>query len=138
MAGTSPNEPGYIYILLNDTNPNEFKIGLSVEPNRRIKQLHTSGTALPMIPRYLWEVSNMKIAETAAHDIMNYHRVNPRREIFHLVPADSATDLETPHPHLGGHDLADLYLETVCERIEEIWDHIGIDYKLVYEPYFNY
>ena len=131
MAGKSPSGPGYIYILVNETNPNEIKIGLSVDPVRRVKQLHTSGTALPMYFKYVWEVSNMKIAEEAAHEIMRGHRVNPRREFFHLVPADAALDLETPHPHFGGHDLADVYLETVRELIEDGWDYLRIEYTLV-------
>ncbi len=132
MTGKSPSEPGYIYILLNNTNPNEFKIGLSIDPVRRASQLHTSGTALPMYFKYIWLVSNMKIAEEAAHEIMKGHRVNPRREFFHLVPIDSALYLETPHPHFGGHELADVYLETVRELIENGWDHIGIQYELVH------
>lgn len=131
MAGKSPSGPGYIYIFLNETNPNEIKIGLSIDPIRRVKQLHTSGTALPMRFKYVWEVSNMKKAEEAAHEIMRGHRVNPRREIFHLVPAGAALDLETPHPHFGGHDLADVYLETVRDLIEDGWDYLGIEYALV-------
>jgi T5orf172 domain len=132
MTGKSSNEPGYIYIIVNETNPNEIKIGLSIDPVSRVKQLHTSGTALPMYFKFIWYVSNMKIAEKAAHEIMKGHRVNPRREFFHLVPVDSAVNLETPHPHFGGHDLADVYLETVRELIENGWETIGIEYELVF------
>lgn len=131
MAGITPSGPGYIYILVNETNPNEFKIGLSVDPVRRVKQLHTSGTALPMYFKYVWKVINMKEAEHAAHAVMSGHRVNSRREFFHLVPADQALYLETPHPHLGGHDLADVYLEAVRELIEDGWDYLDIKYTLV-------
>ena len=58
MAGQSPSGPGYIYILVNETNPNEIKIGLSVNPARRVKQLHSSGTAMPMYFKYLLTCSN--------------------------------------------------------------------------------
>ncbi len=85
--------------------------------------------------KYVWKVSNMKIAENAAHEIMKGHRVNPRREFFHLVPVEAALDLETPHQHFGGHDLADVYLEPVRELIEDGWDYIGIEYELVTELY---
>lgn len=128
MVGTSPKGPGYIYILVNSTNPNEIKIGLSVNPVRRVKQLHSSGTAEPMYFQYVWQVPNMKLAEDAAHEVMKGHRVNPRREFFHLVPAEAALDLETPHQHFGGHDLADEYLHTIRELIEDGWDYLGINY----------
>lgn len=131
MAGKSPKGPGYIYILVNSTNPNEIKIGLSVNPVARVKQLHSSGTAMPMYFKYVWHVSNMKLAENAAHEIMSGHRVNPMREFFHLVPDSDALYLETPHPHFGGHDLAGIYLDTVRELIEEGWDCINIDYVMV-------
>ncbi|AFT95755.1 hypothetical protein AMBAS45_11450 [Alteromonas macleodii str. 'Balearic Sea AD45'] len=128
MAGQSPSGPGYIYILVNETNPNEIKIGLSVNPARRVKQLHSSGTAMPMYFKYLWYVPNMKLAEEAAHEIMRGHRVNPRREFFHLVPDEAALDLETPHQHFGGHDLAGDYLHTFRELIEDGWDYLNIRY----------
>ena len=35
MVGRSPKGPGYIYIFVNDTNPNEVKIGLSINPEGR-------------------------------------------------------------------------------------------------------
>ena len=131
MTGRSPKGPGYIYILVNRTNPNEIKIGLSVDPVRRVKQLHSSGTAMPMYIQYVWYVPNMKLAEEAAHEVMRGHRVNPRREFFHLVPEDAALDLETPHQHYGGHDLADVYLQTIRVLIEDGWDYLNIEYERV-------
>lgn len=83
---------------------------------------------MPMYFQYVWWVPNMKLAEDAAHEIMRGHRVNPKREFFHLVPNSAALDLETPHPHFGGHDLADVYLETIRELIEEGWDFLEINY----------
>jgi len=131
MAGKSPKGPGYIYILVNSTNPNEIKIGLSVDPVRRVRQLHSSGTAMPMYFQYVWYVPDMKLAEEAAHEVMRGHRVNPRREFFHLVPANAALDLETPHQHFGGHDLADVYLHTVRELIEDGWEYLNINYARI-------
>lgn len=128
MAGKSPRSPGYIYILVNSTNPNEIKIGLSVDPVRRVQQLHSTGTAMPMYFQYVWHVPNMKLAEEAAHEVMRCHRVNPRREFFHLVPPNAALMLETPHQNFGGHDLADVYLQTIRDLIEDGWDYININY----------
>lgn len=131
MAGKSPKGPGYIYILVNSTNPNEIKIGLSVDPVRRVKQLHSSGTAMPMYFKYVWYVLNMQLAEAVAHEVMRGHRVNPRREFFHLVPEEAALELETPHQHFGGDDLADVYLHTISELIEDGWDYLDIWYATV-------
>jgi hypothetical protein len=131
MTGKSPKGPGYIYIFVNRTNPNEIKIGLSVDPVARVQQLHSSGTAKPMYIQYVWYVTNMKLAEQVAHEIMREHRVNPRREFFHLVPDSAALYLETPHQHFGGHDLADVYLHTIRELIEDGWDYLDIDYARV-------
>ncbi|BCN23952.1 GIY-YIG nuclease family protein [Vibrio alfacsensis] len=131
MVGISPKRPGYVYIFVNSTNPNEIKIGLSVNPGRRIKQLHSSGTAKPMYIQYLWKVPNMKEAEQAAHEVMAGHRVNHRREFFHLVTEGAALDLETPHPHFGGHELAGVYLHSIRELIENGWDYIDMAYELV-------
>ncbi|HAS8241622.1 TPA: GIY-YIG nuclease family protein [Vibrio vulnificus] len=132
MAGKSPKGPGYIYIFVNDTNPNEVKIGLSINPVARQKQLHSTGTAKPMYIHSVWEVLNMKEAETIAHEVMKGHRVNPKREFFHLVPEEAALDLETPHPHFGGHDLADDYLHTIGELIEDAWEYCDIHYTRVH------
>jgi len=133
MSGKSPSRQGFIYIFVNTTNPNEIKIGLSEDPVRRRQQLHSSGTAEQMYIKYIWEVSNMKLAEKIAHEVMKGHRVNPKREFFHLVPKSDALDLETPHQHFGGHELADIYLQTVRELIEYAWDYFDdLEYELEY------
>ncbi|NOJ09386.1 GIY-YIG nuclease family protein [Vibrio splendidus] len=131
MVGRSPKGPGYIYIFVNDTNPNEVKIGLSINPVARQKQLHSTGTARSMNLHTIWEVPNMKEAELIAHEVMKGHRVNPRREFFHLVPEEASLELETPHQHFGGHDLADEYLCTLSRLIEDAWDYCDIDYTQV-------
>ncbi len=86
---------------------------------------------MPMYFQYVWHVPNMKLAEEAAHEVMRGHRVNPKREFFHLVPNSAALDLETPHQHFGGHDLADVYLHAIRELIEEGWDYLNIEYARV-------
>ncbi|HCE2702332.1 GIY-YIG nuclease family protein [Vibrio alginolyticus] len=131
---------GYIYIFVNTTNPNEIKIGLTNDPIRRRQELHTTGTAELMYVQQLWLVEDMGRAEKIAHDRMAGHRVNDKREFFHLVTEDMAIDqinlptrqqLEIPHQIFGGHELAADYIYTISELIEEDWDYRGIKYREV-------
>ncbi|EGQ7698210.1 TPA: GIY-YIG nuclease family protein [Vibrio parahaemolyticus] len=120
---------GYIYLFVNENNPNEIKIGLSQDPIRRRKELHTTSTPLPMYIKYIWAVRNMREAEKVAHYRMRGHRINDRREFFNIVTDEAALELETPHQHFGGHDLADIYLDRLRELIEDDWECCGIYYE---------
>ncbi|WP_408607700.1 GIY-YIG nuclease family protein [Enterovibrio coralii] len=97
------------------------------KPVARRKQLHTTGTAEPMHIHTVWKVSNMIEAETIAHQVMVGHRVNRKREFFHLVTESDVDKLATPHPHFG-YDLADDYLYTISVLIEKAWEDLEIDY----------
>ncbi|MDE1225682.1 GIY-YIG nuclease family protein [Vibrio aestuarianus] len=122
---------GYIYVMLDQLNPNLIKIGLSKEPIDRQAQLYTTSTALPMTIKYIWTVTDMKLAEDVAHFFMRGHRVNGRREFFELVTPTAAieTDLETPHQHYNGEELADVYLYSLMEELESQWDYMGVEYR---------
>lgn len=120
---------GYIYLFVNENNPNEIKIGLSIDPVRRRQELHSTGTSLPMNIKYLWSVHDMRKAEKIAHFSMRDHRINDRREFFNIVTSEAAQHLETPHQHYGGHDLADIYLHSLRERIEDDWEYSDIYYQ---------
>ncbi|MCG9777609.1 GIY-YIG nuclease family protein [Photobacterium damselae] len=123
------DEHGYIYLFVNENNPNEIKIGLSKDPIRRRKELHSTGTPLPMYIKYIWAVRNMREAEKIAHHRMREHRINDRREFFNIVTDEGALELETPHQHYGGHELADVYLGALRELIEDDWEYCDIYYE---------
>ncbi|GAB3530724.1 GIY-YIG nuclease family protein [Photobacterium alginatilyticum] len=120
---------GYIYLFVNENNPNEIKIGFSKDPITRRQQLHTTGTAQPMYIKYLWAVKDMREAERVAHYRMRGHRINDQREFFNIVTEDGALELEVPHQHYGGHDLADVYLDCLRNLIEDDWEYCGIHYE---------
>lgn len=143
---------GYIYIFVNATNPNEIKIGLTNDPIRRRQELHTTGTAELMYVQKLWLVDDMGQAERIAHVRMAGHRVNDKREFFHLVTSDMAINqinlptrqqLEIPHQFFGGHDLAADYIDTLSGLIEEDWDdwrikHLEVDFaEVLSKHHFN-
>lgn len=127
-----PNElkgHGYIYVMLDALNPNVIKIGLSKEPIHRQAGLYNTSTPLPFVIKYIWAVTDMELAEDIAHIFMASHRINGRREFFELVTQTAAfeTDLETPHQHYG-EELADVYLYSLMEELENQWDYMGVEY----------
>lgn len=80
--------PGFVYVFrsLDPTWYNRIKVGLSVDPMERTKQLYTTGVPFPFIPYFAWAVTDMAYAELIAHSVLNDHRVNSSREHFDVIP----------------------------------------------------
>lgn len=80
--------PGFVYVLrsLDPTWYNRIKVGLSVDPIGRGKQLYTTGVPFPFVPYYAWAVTDMAYAEKIAHVVLDDHRVNNNREHFDVIP----------------------------------------------------
>ncbi|HGF4916494.1 GIY-YIG nuclease family protein [Vibrio parahaemolyticus] len=113
--------PGYIYIMEDQSNCNIVKVGYSEDPIQRLRQLYTTGTPLPYIITYLWGVKDMLNAERVAHAVLEGHRVNPNREFFYIVP---------PMSNLPGQycpDTCDCYLYTLAGLIEERFSDCNIE-----------
>lgn len=102
----TPNEPvpemaGYVYIFRDvGEHSNEIKVGYSKHPEKRVRQLHTSGTIWRMHVYNLWHVTNMRLAERAAHAVLDGHRINTRREFFAIAPGPHFT-LEERHDEVN-------------------------------------
>lgn len=116
-------QPGFIYIFRDCLNNNPIKVGFSKDPLARRKQLHTTGTALPVTIYYVWDVSDKYLAEEAAHEILSGHRVNGRREFFEIAPL----------PHFGSfertnYDITSDFLYTLRGLIEEGLNFLAIIY----------
>ena len=126
-------EHGYIYLFVNSTNPNEIKIGKSVSPMERLRQLHNTSTARPMYAYYIWEVKAMTQAEKIAHANLDDRRISKDREFFNVITEDEAlfANLEVPVQHGQGHDLVEGYLLTIREILERAWDYWEVDYTLM-------
>jgi len=116
--------PGFIYIFRNFLNNNLIKVGLSKDPIARNKQLHTTGTELPMTIYHVWHVNNMRLAEQAAHDILSGHRVNNRREFFEIAPLPHFNEFERTN-----YDVTSEFLYTLTGLIEDGWDYLEIQYR---------
>ena len=87
--------PGFVYVFrsLDPTWYNRIKVGLSVDPIARTKQLYTTGVPFPFFPYYAWAVTDMAYAELIAHKVLEDHRLLHCREHFDVIPAHLQMDV---------------------------------------------
>lgn len=120
-------EEGYIYILRDNTNNNIIKVGRTLFPFERQRQLYNTSTPLPFYFHHLWLVDDMKLAEKAAHNILYDHRINEDREFFEILPT-SLFRSEQRHCY----DTTSEALHALIESIEDYgFNYWNIDYKTV-------
>jgi len=79
---------GFVYVLrnLDSTWYNRIKVGLSLDPIERSRQLYTTGVLFPFVPYYAWAVTDMAYAEQIAHAVLADHRLLNSREHFDVIP----------------------------------------------------
>lgn len=128
---------GYVYIFRDQLNNNLIKVGLSKQPITRIKQLHTTATALPFLLWHAWWVSNMRAAEKIAHARLADHRINPRRELFFIAPPNDFDEFEQ-----NDYEITSVFLDVLTELIEDDFDscniaHRDVDLPKYWNAYFN-
>lgn len=75
-----------IYIMINDSLPNHIKIGrTSDHPDKRAKQLSTTGLPLPFKVYEWWLVKDSVKVEHDLHTMFKAERVNKKREFFNSI-----------------------------------------------------
>ena len=79
---------GFVYVLrsCDPTWINRIKVGLSVDPYERGKQLFTTGVPFPYWNYHAWAVTNMALAEAIAHNVLIDHPLAYNREHFDIIP----------------------------------------------------
>lgn len=124
---------GYVYIFRDQLNNNLIKVGFSIHPITRLKQLHTTGTPLPFSMAHAWWVGDMRLAEKIAHARLRDHRVNSRREFFFIAPPSDFSHFEQTD-----YDITCVFLDTLIELIEDDFQYHEIPYATVDLPkYFD-
>lgn len=81
---------GYVYVLLDPSNPSEVKIGFTTKTvGERVQELFTTGRSRPLLA--LWDeyVANPKSVESKLHDRFTAFRVHPGREFFAVNPQEA-------------------------------------------------
>jgi hypothetical protein len=80
------NKEQYVYVMSNPSFPGDvLKIGWTREhPNKRAKDLHTSGIPTPFIVEYVIITTEGSKLEQKIHNRIKNYRVNSNREFFKI------------------------------------------------------
>lgn len=116
----------HVYVMRDPRNHNDIKVGLSINPLNRRKQLFRTNTPLPFDIYAVWAVADHRIAEKIAHDVLSGHRINERREWFEIAPVCS--QLWFPGIQ-GDYDTTSNYLDALLEVIEDAFEYCNMPYQ---------
>lgn len=75
-----------VYILTNESMLGYVKIGTTGDLEQRMRQLDSTGVALPFECFYARRVDDAAFVEKALHDAFSDHRVRKNREFFRIDP----------------------------------------------------
>lgn len=83
-GSVSAMNPGYVYILINQSFPHLLKIGRTLRDSRaRARELSTTGVPTPYQVAFEIFSENHEQLEAAMHSELAAFRVTDRREFFH-------------------------------------------------------
>lgn len=105
---------------------NDIKVGLSINPTNRQKQLYRTNTPLPYNLHTVWAVENHFMAEKIAHDVLIAHRINMKREWFEIVPVNSMNRFPGVE---GCYDDTSVFLEALVWQIQDAFVLFGMGYE---------
>lgn len=136
MAGFREDQTGegFVYILVtaDPDLPNRIKVGLSVNPEERRRNLSGSSVAFPYIIAYAWAVSDMARAEHIAHLILEGHRLSSNREYFDIIPRESILGIMRDFgDDMSQEDILENCLQSIFELIEMEYELQDFDYYSV-------
>lgn len=96
---TEKKKYGYVYVVANQSFPNEYKIGSSINYIERIQSLHTS-TPKEFKLVVLFGCYEYKELEGILHRLFKDKQLKPRREFFRLTEKDFSKMLSMYSQHL--------------------------------------
>lgn len=118
---------GFVYVVrsANPANRNEIKVGLTIDPEYRRRELSGTASALPFLFERVWAVTNMALAEDIAHTMLREHRINEDREHFYIVPLEIHETLFGNLWHEPSDDELDACLAELLDGIERLFTSEG-------------
>lgn len=130
-------QDGFIYIFRDPLNNNLIKVGFSKNPFHRLRQLHNTSTPSQFLISQIWWVADMRQAENIAHNRLQDHRINPRREFFEIAPSMDFHDFERMD-----YDITSTYLDVLIELIEgdfqiNSMNFLVVDIQKAYTAHLN-
>ncbi|MBH0074014.1 GIY-YIG nuclease family protein [Pseudoalteromonas sp. SWYJ118] len=124
----------HVYIMRDPRNHNDIKVGFSINPIERRKQLYRTNTPLPFNLSAVWAVSDQRIAESIAHFRLSDHRINDRREWFEIVPAQIIGTKDFPLYCNADYDFTSDCLDVLVELIQEDFcSYSGLQWQRIFE-----
>ena len=113
---------GFVYILTNPSMPDYIKIGFTNNLKARLRELDTTGVAMPFEPFFTIKTSKYKVLEKVIHrelDKLTDTRARANREFFKISP-DLARDLILNISQLlDDSEIEDYGYETVKDELSE-------------------
>src|SRR5574344_96590 len=84
------NLAGYVYIIKNNSMPNNLKIGITrrLDPYERVKELSNASVPFKFYPCAIIFSENAFELESKLHKRFNYCKLNPRKEHFNISPQE--------------------------------------------------
>ncbi|TLX17029.1 GIY-YIG nuclease family protein [Rhizobium sp. MHM7A] len=85
---------GFVYVLSNRSMPGMVKIGKTTrDPRTRAGELFASGVPTPFTIEATIETPNIDETESTVHRLLVAHRVNKKREFFHVSVPEAVNAL---------------------------------------------
>lgn len=124
---------GYVYILQDPLHINKIKIGRSLDPTRRIEELHGTSSATRLQLRALWATPNAAFLEKSIHNMYGFNRISSDREFFFIGDRNWFSDAV-----LNDADSIDAFLWEMTSQINEAISDANIEARFVpLEEYFS-
>lgn len=86
-------EETFVYVIASELEPNTVKIGLSRDPDKRVKQLQTGHAApLKVFHQVAFPAQNTRLVEQILHRELNHKRI--RGEWFSLTIEQAIAEVD--------------------------------------------
>ena len=96
---------GFVYVLTNESMPGLVKVGLTSSlPEDRAQDLYTTSVAEAFNVAFRTTTSRPRAVERRAHDLLNEHRTNPKREFFRVSVGKAIEAVRRALVDAGGMD----------------------------------
>lgn len=124
---------GYVYILQDPLHINKIKIGRSLDPTRRIEELHGTSSTARLQLRALWATPDAAFLEESIHNMYGFNRISSDREFFFIGDGNWFS-----HEVLNDADSIDAFLWEMTSQINEAISDTNMEARFVpLEEYFE-
>ncbi len=131
MTNSFTGGAGYVYFLQDQLHINRIKIGRTLNPHRRIEELHGTSSALRPILRALWVAQDCTYLEISIQNMFDRNRIAANREWFLIASQDHFSAEEREHP-----SVMDVFLNAWIDQVNEAIETVGVDAQQVSTDYY--